>query len=421
MISGVAVRIEHECQAHRFNHVVRIGVRPRRAVPRGIRISGELIPGLQEVIDAAFGQIGLRQHLNAMRNPVNHQVLQALVPERAVDRVRLHLHVCQMFTRRRIDGRDVEQFRRRKIAGGGRQSKRLLPGSRNGRGSLRFGRIIKFHFAVAGGVLPFQRRRRAHRFGRAAQIRLPPGHHHAVRSGIHDRRKLGRIPRIQHAPGNNPRRKILPAVHLQAQLRRLDLGKRRHVERIRGNTQPPTSGHIGKTFPVPIFEPARRRHANPGGILEPIDLDSIRRDRPAPVIFDPLRPLLRPIAINAAPVITGIPWHKIVRERRQRLMTRHIRRQPASPPGARFAAPRLVANEQTPHHRRHDVEPFGLHRDIVCRRIVTINFFPYNFARKGVRNETRSHHRRCSGHQASVLSRNPGRGLHLRLRPCQRR
>ena len=83
----VALRIDHHCQAHRLQRVVDLGVRPRRTDVFRVGSPGQLVAGLDEVFDAAFGQSGLLSLADAMRDPMDDLALDALAPEGAGQRV----------------------------------------------------------------------------------------------------------------------------------------------------------------------------------------------------------------------------------------------------------------------------------------------------------------------------------------------
>ena len=72
----VALRIEHQCQAHRLDRVVDVGVGPGGAAMADKRPAGQLVSGLREILDPALGQLGVRQLLIAVRDPMDDDLLE---------------------------------------------------------------------------------------------------------------------------------------------------------------------------------------------------------------------------------------------------------------------------------------------------------------------------------------------------------
>ncbi len=86
---GVALRIDHERDAHRLDRLVHPGVREDVALVGAVRLPGQRLGRLDEVVDAARAQleVGAVDLVDAVRDPVHDQRLDGPVPERAVDPV----------------------------------------------------------------------------------------------------------------------------------------------------------------------------------------------------------------------------------------------------------------------------------------------------------------------------------------------
>ena len=89
-----------------FDGLMHPGVGEHVAAMPAVRLAGQLVGGVDEVIDSArtLPQIGRFDLLDAMRNPSDDERLGAMVPQRAVDLVALGVDDAQrLLRRRRVD------------------------------------------------------------------------------------------------------------------------------------------------------------------------------------------------------------------------------------------------------------------------------------------------------------------------------
>ena len=90
-MSAIALRIDHQRDAHRLDGLVDPGVGEDIALVLAVRFAAIGFAGFDEVVDSAVAahgrDIGSLAHADAVRNPVHDECLGALIPERAVNRV----------------------------------------------------------------------------------------------------------------------------------------------------------------------------------------------------------------------------------------------------------------------------------------------------------------------------------------------
>ena len=83
----IALRIDHQRDAHRLDRLVHPGVGEHIALVRAVRLAAQRLRRFDEVVDAAraLRQVGAVDLVDAVRNPVHDQGLGAAVPQRTVD------------------------------------------------------------------------------------------------------------------------------------------------------------------------------------------------------------------------------------------------------------------------------------------------------------------------------------------------
>ncbi len=87
----IALSIDHQCNADRFNRVINPGVGKYVASVTSVRLAGEFVGGVDQIVYAAFFQVRIGNLVDAVRNPVYDQGFGPTVPERIVDLIVLRI------------------------------------------------------------------------------------------------------------------------------------------------------------------------------------------------------------------------------------------------------------------------------------------------------------------------------------------
>ena len=79
----VALRVDHQRDAHRLHGLVHPGVGEHISLVRAVRLAAQRLAGFHEIVDPAgsLRQVGAVDLVDAMRNPAHHQRLGARAPQ----------------------------------------------------------------------------------------------------------------------------------------------------------------------------------------------------------------------------------------------------------------------------------------------------------------------------------------------------
>jgi hypothetical protein len=101
----VALRVDHQGQAHRLDRLVHPRVREDLGLVRGVRFAAQRLGRLEEVVDPAVtpprGNVGAIALVDAIRNPRGDQRLHPGSPEPVRHRVAPRHHRLELRRRRR--------------------------------------------------------------------------------------------------------------------------------------------------------------------------------------------------------------------------------------------------------------------------------------------------------------------------------
>ena len=169
----VALRVDHQSDAHRLHGLVHPGVGEHVSLVRAVRLAAQLLCRLRRNCRSrrALLQVVTVDLIDAMRNPTHHQGLGSRAPQRAVDFEILGVDRIELLRRRRRLHRHVQ--------GGGTLGLPVVHGQpqhvgarrREGRGGDQRLRVGELDFARAGILGP---RRGGRRPGRAAAEEAVP-------------------------------------------------------------------------------------------------------------------------------------------------------------------------------------------------------------------------------------------------------
>ncbi len=103
----VALWIDHQGHADRFDRVVDPGIGEDVAAMPAVGLAGQLVGRIDEVVDSAFPEVRIGDLRDAVRNPVDDQGLGPVVPQATVDPVRLGIDQMEVLRRRRRHDLDI--------------------------------------------------------------------------------------------------------------------------------------------------------------------------------------------------------------------------------------------------------------------------------------------------------------------------
>ncbi len=159
---GIALRIDHQRDAHGFHGLVYPGIREYVALMKACLFAAQFLAGFHEVVDAARTQrhVVAIDDVNAMRDPVGHQRLGAGIPELTVDLEILGVDRFELLRGRwRLHG-DVQRGCTLGLAVVGSQLDDISAGRGEGGGGDQRARVRELHFTGAGFFAPHGHRSR---------------------------------------------------------------------------------------------------------------------------------------------------------------------------------------------------------------------------------------------------------------------
>ncbi len=310
------MRVDHQGDAHGLDRLVDPGIGEDIALVAGVGFAAQGLAGFDKVVDAAlaFLQVGALAIVDDVRDPVGDQRLGAGVPQRTIDAVGLGIDDIEPPGRWGGLGTDMQLRGRNLAVGVADQLKDVGAGRREGGRSDRRRRIGKGNGAQARDLAPQHQgiAIRGQGVDLAHQIGLAATDDDAVDTGGDHRRKGRNRPCAHHPPLQDAGGIVAVGDDLQSQLVGGHRLKGRRVEGIARQAQTLGIFHRGPGRAGPVQQAAGFRCAHALPVHPPIDLDAVGGHRPGPVVLDPLRIRLRPIAVHAGDIIGGIGRRRAV-------------------------------------------------------------------------------------------------------------